>query len=96
MAEMVDTPCGKECAALNDIEARLKTGDEILALIPQMANDIKHLKKTDEELSEVITAWKNLGGFIETMKALKGFILIIAPIIAVFGAIAWVIKKAGL
>lgn len=93
---MVDTPCGKDCLALTEIQARLKTCDEILALIPQMANDIKHLKKTDEELSEVITAWKNLGGFIETMKALKGFILIMAPIIAVFGAIAWVVKKIGL
>lgn len=77
------TPCGKECEGLNNVYARLEKGDKLLE---EISAKLTNLDGKVSSTNDVVHAWDNAQGFVNTIKAISGFIKLMAPIIAFIGA----------
>jgi hypothetical protein len=88
--------CDPLCDAVIKAAQRLDDGEKILALIPTMNENLKTIMQDHKKLTSFIELQDNLEGFANTIKGFQRWILILAPILGLFGAIAWFMKKLGL
>lgn len=100
---MDQQPCQTPCAALLELKRKNDELIPALILIPRMADKvdamsltIRDLESTVKHTQEIIAAWENAKGFVHTVQFISTTIKIFAPIIGVFVAVSYVLKKAGL
>lgn len=99
----MDSPCGKECKPLAIIEKRLMEGDktfqdmaEFMIRFNNFMDEWPKVKRQVEETADIVNAWNNAKGAVETIKGISTTVKVLAPIGLLLAGMAYVIRRMGL